>query len=80
MRWALQLSAQFAQEHHIGLTALAMLSNQLAAAQSAAQMATMLGGGGLLFGLISLGVAIMALRGRGGRAVAVEPSAARSSR
>lgn len=62
------------------LPAASELSTQLAAAQSSAQTATMLGGGGLLFGLVSLGVAIAALRGRGSRASAGEPAAARSSR
>lgn len=55
------------------------LSTQLAAAQSAAQTAMLLGGAGLLFGLVGLGVAVAALRGRSGRAKIGEPSAARSS-
>jgi hypothetical protein len=58
----------------------AELSSQLAAAQSSARTATMLGGGGLLFGLVSLGMALAALRHRGTRAQLGEPSVARSSR
>lgn len=56
------------------------LSTQLAAAQSSARTATMLGGAGLLFGLVGLGVATVALRGRGSRANVGEPTVARSSR
>lgn len=62
------------------LPAASELSTQLAAAQSSAQTATMLGGAGLLFGLIGLGTAAAALRGRGARAAAGDRSVAQSSR
>jgi hypothetical protein len=56
------------------------ISTQMAAAQSSAQTATLLGGGGLLLGLISLGLAFVAMRNRGARSVVNEPSVARPSR
>lgn len=73
------VQAPAALQFPASVPAAAELSTQLAAAQSSAQTATLLGGAGLLFGLVSLGVAILALRGRSGRATLSEPSAARSS-
>jgi hypothetical protein len=52
------------------------LNNQLVAAQSAARTATILGGAGLAFGLISLIVAVLALRRRSAGAARRESSAA----
>jgi hypothetical protein len=58
----------------------AEISTQVAATQSSVQTATLLGSGGLLLGLVSLGLAFAALRGRRSRPVVGEPSVARSSR
>ena len=57
----------------------AELTTQLAAAQNSVRTATLLGSGGLLLGLVSLGLAFMALRGRR-TSVVREPSVAQSSR
>jgi hypothetical protein len=58
----------------------AEIGAQVAAAQSSARTATMLGGGGLLLGLAGLGLGLAALRRRGAGQGVGEPSVARSSR
>ncbi len=58
----------------------AELNTQLAAAQNAVRTATLLGSGGLILGLVSLVLALMALRGRKASGAVREPSIAQSSR